>query len=386
LTISLPGEFMRLKISDYRVLFDRQADGYLASSATCDYHDGKLRMLIIYASDGAGGQPQYLLESNDLGRTWTEPVRFGPTMKNPAVECQILSFLHRTTRGTSLMLGLHLDKGLREDGSAGGGDVAWRPGSLIVGRQTLGASEPTWSWFPPHTHLGEQFTTGGIVLRNGRVVAPLWGSAKQGENWQCGVLLSDDDGVTWRYRRVGYVADKAIRQSAYMPAGFNEQTLFELPDGTLVSIIRGREKLGATDASLVESHFFRSQSSDGGETWSEPVQTNLAGTGAPHAGIALPDGSLLLPCRIPATASPRWIQPPDPQHKGLHLARSFDGGLSWRTEAMIQHQPSGQPFNYYYNAMNGYFVPLDPDRWMYTFGHFDWLRGRHHVLSFELRI
>ena len=375
---------MPLKISDYRVLFDRQADGYRASSGMCEYHQGTLRLAFIYASDGAAGQPQYLVESNDLGHTWTEPVLFGPAMENPKIECQTVGFASRSKLGTCIITGFHLPLGVRENHPDADDDIIWRASSTVIGRQPVGADKITWTKIPSGTFMSEQFTHNGITLQSGRLIAQTWGAAKKGENWQAGVILSDDDGVTWRYRQVAYNSDPAIRAVAKMTAGYNEQTLFELPDGELVSIIRGRERLGATDASLVESYYFRSSSRDGGETWSFPALTNLAGTGAPSAGITLPDGSLLLPNRIPATVSPRWIKPPDPQHKGLHLARSFDRGQTWQTEAMIQHQPNGKLYNNYYNAMNGYFVTLAPNRWLYTFGHFDYVGNGHRVMSFQI--
>lgn len=375
---------MPLKIRDYRVLFDRQSDGFRASSATCEYVDGKLHLAFIYASDGARGQPQFLVESSDLGKTWSEPAPFGPAMTDPEVECQTVGFAMRSKKNTQIITGFHLARGVREDHPDSADDIIWRPASFVLGRQPAGSKSIEWKRIPSGTFMGEQFVLNGITLRSGRLVAQVWGAAKRGQNWECGVLLSDDDGITWRHRQVAYNSDPRIRATPKMTAGYNEQTLFEFPDGELVSIIRGRERLGATDATLAETYFFHSRSTDGGETWSFPALTNLAGTGAPSAAIVLPDGSMLLPCRISMRRSPTWISPPDPHLKGLHLARSFDRGLTWQTEAMIQHQPGGKPFDYYYNAMNGYFVTLAPNRWLYTFGHFDYLHNGHRVLSFEL--
>ena len=80
----------------------------------------------------------------------------------------------------------------------------------------------------------------GLFSRNGRIVLAIWGSAGKGENWQCGVLLSAADGKSWRYRQVGYAPDLALRDKPEEPIGYNEQTLFEAQNGTLVSLIRGR--------------------------------------------------------------------------------------------------------------------------------------------------
>ena len=51
----------------------------------------------------------------------------------------------------------------------------------------------------------------------------MWGSAVRGDNWQCGVLLSDDGGRTLRYRQVGYEPDPAIRKDPKVMAGFNDR-------------------------------------------------------------------------------------------------------------------------------------------------------------------
>ena len=219
--------------------------------------------------------------------------------------------------------------------------------------------------------LTEQFIAPGIALPDGRLVFTMWGSAVRGDNWQCGVLLSDDGGRTLRYRQVGYEPDPAIRKDPEVMAGFNEQTLFAAPDGTLVSVIRGRDHLGSMPGSKPRSSdclFFRAASRDRGETWSAPEATDLPGTGAPAGGLALPDGSLVLPARLPS----HWSRHRGHSFCGMHMARSFDQGRTWSTDLLFDHTPDGEPFDNYYNAMNGTFVPLrrEAREAMYVFGHF----------------
>ena len=72
---------MRTTISNYRVLFDRQSDGYPASTGSLSLHDGHLTLVFLYASDAARGLPQYRVDSDDLGRTWSEPQAFGTDLK-----------------------------------------------------------------------------------------------------------------------------------------------------------------------------------------------------------------------------------------------------------------------------------------------------------------
>ena len=128
----------------------------------------------------------------------------------------------------------------------------------------------------------------------GRIVVAIYGGAKNGQNWQCGVLLSDDEGRSWRFRRVGYEPDRNLRDRPEQPVGYNEQTLFEVEDESLVSLIRGTQKLGLLiDVHPRETYYSCSVSRDGGKIWSRPELTNLPWTAWPGVGLGLPDGSLL---------------------------------------------------------------------------------------------
>ncbi|MCY4373223.1 MAG: hypothetical protein OXC31_05560 [Spirochaetaceae bacterium] len=107
-------------------------------------------------------------------------------------------------------------------------------------------------------------------------------------------------------------------------------------------------------------------SRDRGETWSDPEPADLPGTGAPAGGLALPDGSLVLPARRPS----HWSRHRGHSFCGMHMARSFDRGRTWSTDLLFDRTPDGEPFDNYYNAMNGTFVPLGDAEGMYVFGHF----------------
>ena len=368
-----------LKVTDYGILFDRQQEGFPASGASCLVKDGRLSLSFQVASDAAAGIRPYYSFSDDLGRTWSPPVPFGPALRDEAREFQSVGLAGVTRAGTELAVGCHVAKGVRTDE-----DLKWRPGSALIGRRPPGARDFEWTVYPPGTFLGEQWVAPGLMLRSGRICLTIYGARAEGENWRCGVLLGDDDGLTWRYRQVGYMASPQIRFNAAVPAGYNEQTLFELPGGALVSIIRGRERLGDSPTEEDEPLFSRSLSPDGGETWQGPELTNLRGTGASTSGLALPDGSLLFCARVPHYARDNWVRPERADLFGLHLARSFDEGRTWQTERIVQFAPDGQPFDNYYNAMNGQFVPLAANRWLYVFGHFDHPRNRHRVLFLEL--
>lgn len=210
----------------------------------------------------------------------------------------------------------------------------------------------------------------GLQLLSGRLLFTIWGVATRGENWRCGVLISDDDGKTWRFNPGGYEPDLAIRdnitESGY-PAGFNEQALFHTREDTIVSIIRAREKLGrgVPGGGIQDTWFFRSES----ETWTKPEPTNLPGTGATSGlGLVLPDGSLLIGCRIPYSRG--YYDLPEKDLFGLNLARSLDNGRTWTPEAIIQRDPEGNAFNTHHCDMNGFFRRISETQYEYIIGFF----------------
>jgi hypothetical protein len=375
-----------IKIRDYRVFYDRQADGWgtIGGSLVRDGAD----WLAVYGSgpheDDDAGQHPFVVRSQDQGHTWTDPEAIGPPLTGDRQRQSLgISQFGPTQAGTMLVNGCHMQ--LEEDAIDRYKDLNFRAYTLVLGRRVRGAPDFAWSRHAPGTFLGEQFMEHGVQLPSGRLVFAIWGCKARGENWRCGVLLSDDDGVSWRYRDVGYEPSLTIRDRPIgegYPAGFNEQSLFQLPTGRLVSLIRGREKLGRVADSPQDTWYFRSCSDDEGETWTTPVQTNVAGTGAAGVGYVLPDGSLLHACRVPYSRS--LLNLPEPELFGLHLARSFDDGLSWQTENLLQRDPENHPFTNHYNAMNGQFMPLDDGGVLYQFGQFDVANKVFRILALEL--
>lgn len=374
----------RVVVTEYRVLFE----GQRANAGGAVLTNGALELVFTGAiEDDEAGTLPFVVRTRDWGKQWTPPQRFGTELldglvKAPESEFVALALFGPTPKGTVLAAGYHVPRGVKKESYRE--DIRWRPSAALIGRREKGRSAFVYESYGTGKFLGEQFAAPGVVLADGRVVATLWGSARQGENWQCGVLLSDDDGRTWRYRRVGYAADPALRDDPRMPAGYNEQTLFEAKDGRIVSIIRGREKLGRVPGSARDTWFFHSESRDRGETWSAPQATNLAGTGASANGITLPDGSLLMACRVPYSRTLYSL--PEKDLFGLHMARSFDGGKSWKTELLRQRDPQGKPFDNHYNAMNGQFVQTGEREWVYVFGQFSVKTNVHRMLMLRLRV
>ena len=250
-----------LQVTDYRVLFDD--DRYPSSGCAVVTSGDRLLMTVQRASDAERGISSLLTQSDDLGATWTEPRPFGPPLANPETEFQGVAPAHALDDGTVIACGIYLPKGFDR---ASGGRGLYRPSDILIGHLDPGADEFSWQRIAAGTFLTEQFIAPGISLPDGRLVFTMWGSAVRGDNWQCGVLLSDDGGRTLRYRQVGYEPDPAIRKDPEAMAGFNEQTLFSAPDGTLVSVIRGRDHLGGipgTNPRSSDCLFFRAESDVG---------------------------------------------------------------------------------------------------------------------------
>ena len=348
---------VRIEFADYGVLYDPTSQGMRANSGYAVISNGALELVFTGAiEDDEAGTLPYLAETRDWGKSWSKPRVFGSEISQDSADPDhrpaiFLAPFGPTPTGTVYAVGYKVARGVNLKTVKE--DMRWRASSALVGRRSKSSQTFAYSSYAPGTFLAEQFAYPGIVAGN-RVILQIWGAAKQGENWQCGVLLSDDDGRTWRYRQVGYEPSPGIRDDPKTPAGFNEQTLFRTKGGEIVSIIRGREKLGRIASSFKDTWFFRSVSRDNGESWSKPELTDLPGTGAPTSGLTLADGSLLIAARIPWSRTLRT--PIDHELFGLQFARSFDAGKTWQTVHVLQKDPQDRPFDNYYNTMNGQFV------------------------------
>lgn len=369
----------RVTIGEPEVFLDLCDRGYkdIMMGVCLDEPDGSISfrfphsLISDYVEDDWVGSHHFITISRDNGSTWSDPVpvELPWTVQDWTKESTSFGRWFRTRQGTWLYYGQHqvLDA---EEGTHHK-DMSLRDYKSFYARQEEGETELRVVEWPPGTFMGEQFLEPGLQLPSGRILLAMWGIDKRGENWRSGVLLSDDDGRTWRFRTTGYEPDLSIRDNPAQPAGFNEQTFFYTQDGKVVSIIRGREKLGrgVPGGGNKDTWFFRSESADEGETWSTPEPTNLPGTGGAWGqGLTLPDGSLLFPCRIPY--SREYFELPDKEHYGLNIARSFDNGWTWIPEKIIQRDPDGNPFNTHHCAMNGTFRRLSDNEYDYLFGFF----------------
>lgn len=192
----------------------------------------------------------------------------------------------------------------------------------------------TWEGDEPiRTEMREPIPYGKILeLKDGRLLMPVWGAYRKGERWQMGVFESTDGGKMWpRYTRVAYESKAGCR----VDDGFNETSVVQLSDGSLLAILR-QQRVGAPAAPCdvytePAEHFYRSVSRDG-RSWSRPERLPLIGT-SPALHV-LPDGAVLLAYRNnPQT-------PGEPGPYGMAVRVSMDQGKTWMNEAQLQ-DPKG---------------------------------------------
>lgn len=128
--------------------------------------------------------------------------------------------------------------------------------------------------------------------------------------WASWLERSTDDGKSWK--RFGPIAVPGH------PYGIIQPTLFEKSAGVLVALCRSRG-LGV---------ICRADSTDGGQTWSPAVKTDLPNPGAGIDVVRLPRGPLFL-----LYNHAKLLRFP------LNLARSNDDGTSWKMVKTIEDQP-----------------------------------------------
>jgi sialidase-1 len=184
-----------------------------------------------------------------------------------------------------------------------------------------------------------------IRLRSGRIVLEAW------EGDYCYCVLSDDDGITWR------------DSQRVKPAGGAcwENACIELKDGRVLMLIR-----------TGQGGQYKSISTDGGETWSEPVPSPLVGTAAPVSISRVPGTGDILAI---------WNNNPGAKNRNpLTSAISKDEGETWINIRNIEDNPddawaypavtwiANRALVTYFNYKDGLSLKLKslPEDWFYN--------------------
>ncbi len=182
-----------------------------------------------------------------------------------------------------------------------------------------------------------------VVSASGRLIAPI---ADHGPAWtndpvatgEAVCYLSDDQGRSWRRGRgIAAVADDPTG------TGLQEPGIVQLRDRRLLMF--SRTVLGSQ---------YLCHSDDDGETWTQPVPSDIRSPRSPASIKRIPStGDLLLV----------WNDSYDPGHSRhgartpLTAAISADDGRTWRRRQVLEDDPNG---HYCYTAMH--FVAGDPER------------------------
>lgn len=166
-----------------------------------------------------------------------------------------------------------------------------------------------------------------IRLNNGNIVAP---ASLEGETWDACVDISEDNGKTWSMsslvpiRRVGYnpqMIDRPYNPSYCFGKGIIQPTLWEDAKGLLHMLTR------STSATI-----FKSDSADGGKTWSTAYATTLPNNNSGLDVVKLPNGTLVLAYNAVGNLPNYYKGPRTP----LKLAYSNDNGDSWKELCVLE--------------------------------------------------
>lgn len=252
----------------------------------------------FYASQGADHGPARIVGrvSSDGGRTWGEKF----TMIENDGGCNVMEVNLLRLRNGDLAL-FHCQKNTESS-------------DCRVMMRTSADDGKTWSGGKQLSPTGKYtgLTNGRCIrLRTGRILLEAW----QGGDSYC--ILSDDDGKTWRDgQRV-----RLAKGKCYEPA------CIELSDGRVMILMR--TGLGCQ---------YKSLSKDGGETWTEPVPTPLAGSDAPVAITRIPTtGDLLV----------IWNHNPGSKRRNpLTAAISKDEGETWTHFRNVEDTPANDAWAY----------------------------------------
>lgn len=225
----------------------------------------------------------------------------------------------------------------RRDGTL---QLFYKQGQKIASWQTLtmlsNDGGRTWSE-PVELVLGDSSGGRGPVrnkpvrLAGGRVLA---GASTEQGLWQAFADISDDDGRTWRkssivrvkdlhYRQGEKTAesDIAVSQQSFYGRGVIQPSLWQSGDGSVHMLLRSSE-----------GFVYRSDSSDGGATWSEAYATELPNNNSGLDLVRTERGVLFLVCN-PVAAN--WgLRSP------LSLFKSDDDGGNWRRVLNLETEPA----------------------------------------------
>lgn len=308
----------------------------------------------------APGNRVYCFRSTDNGETWSKPTPLFPDkgLAVYATEMNVLDGVVRVYPATHSGRFLHLKNFIMESRDSGktwknAGPVPFYPANCFVRgllRLKSGNLLLPIQYFPVPPEEMTRLTVESFGIADARKQKALWNA--EIDHVENNFLLSSDGGQTYTHIRG---PEMKVRGGEYGGWNWSEPTLAELSDGRIVCLMRwhGTGCLG------------RSESRDGGRTWSEPVRTDIPNPENKAKLIGTPDGRILL-IHTPNSKPGFWNRSP------LEVWVSDDDMQTWRKKITVG-QP---PFAWCY-----------PDGF-YEDGHllFTIESNRHEVLFFDVEI
>jgi len=250
-------------------LFKPMPDRPMAHCATIAVLPGGALLAAWYAGSREAANDVAILSAEWKGENWSEPQVIvqipGHSLGQPV-------FLPRAHSEVWLFFviigGLDMNSALRRAADSLSPAAGWRRAQPFWQRSLDGGK----TWEAPQQMMdypGLMFRSHPLVLP-GRIILPVYDE----NTWQSRMLLSDDDGSTWR-----------LTAPISTPPGNIQPCLAQLTDGRLLAYLRTGGPGG---------WIWRTTSSDEGETWAAPTPTALPN---PNSGIdllRLQSGNLVL--------------------------------------------------------------------------------------------
>jgi predicted neuraminidase len=151
-----------------------------------------------------------------------------------------------------------------------------------------------------------------IILQNGNWLAPT--SRETNDEWDAAVDISNDKGVSWNLS-----APVPLDRSRITGKGIIQPTLWESQPGKVHMLFRSSE-----------GFVYRSDSEDGGSTWSEAYPTRLPNNNS-GIDVAAHESGLLALCYNPVDQD--WGK-----RTPLVIGVSKDGGQSWKSALTLEDE------------------------------------------------
>ncbi|MEF2245156.1 sialidase family protein [Paenibacillus sp. IITD108] len=222
-------------------------------------------------------QRLYVRRSTDHGLTWGDPELAFEFAAEPGA-VKMIDLDHAplvTTDGT-----VHLYGFILKDWD---NDIPYRERKIDMYHLYSRDNGHTWEG-PDMIDYGHSYT-GSLnaitQLSSGRIVMPFsYLSDRTSACFVSEVILSDDQGFTWRNAHADLVIDNG---GGALESGSVEPVTVELPDGRVWMIIRTQT-----------GRLYESYSTDQGETWSVPEPTPFFASNAPAGIVRLKDDRLLM--------------------------------------------------------------------------------------------